>query len=179
MPAIFMSHSSHSDVERKAVKAIKGLLERLGFEQVFLDFDKDTGIDAGEDWERRLYRELSRCHAIILVLTPSWVASKWCFVELTQARALGKIILPIKCAPLDSKVLPQIHAVNLLDLNAGGLKQLEKSLRAISNDLARGFTLDPSRIPYPGIHSFEYEDAAIYFGRDQEAFAVIERLDSR
>src|SRR5262249_29589484 len=105
--------------------------------------------------------------------------SKWCFVEVGQARAVGKIVLPIKCAPIDRKVIPHIHAVNLLDLNSGGLDQLEKSLRAISNDLARGFTLDPARVPFPGIHSFEYQDAAIYFGRDQEAFSVIERLDSR
>ena len=85
---------------------IKTALDRLGFEQVFLDFDKETGIGAGEDWEKRLYEELSRCHAVILVLTPNWLASKWCFAELTQARALGKVILPIVCAPLGERYRP-------------------------------------------------------------------------
>ena len=45
--------------------------------------------------------------------------------------------------------------------------------------LARGFKLDPKRPPFPGIHAFEAEDAAIYFGRDDETRAVIERLDAR
>ena len=75
MPAIFISHSS---LDQKVSDDIKAALARLGFEQVFLDFDKETGIGAGENWERRLYEELSRCHAVILVLTPNWLASTWC-----------------------------------------------------------------------------------------------------
>jgi energy-coupling factor transporter ATP-binding protein EcfA2 len=49
----------------------------------------------------------------------------------------------------------------------------------ITNELARGFKLDPNRPPFPGIHAFEAEDAAIYYGRDDETRAVIERLDAR
>jgi hypothetical protein len=177
MPAIFISHSS---LDPQIADDIKTALDGLGFEQVFLDFDKATGIDAGENWEKRLYEELSRCHVVVLMLTPNWLASKWCFAELTQARALGKVILPIVCKPLGERVvLPEIQSVDLLDLNAGGLDKLERRLRAITNELARGFSLDPSRPPYPGIHAFEAEDAAIYFGRDDEARAVIERLDAR
>jgi len=177
MPAIFISHSS---LDQQIANDIKTALDRFGFEQVFLDFDKVTGIDAGENWEKRLYEELSRCHAVILVLTPNWLASKWCFAELTQARALGKVILPIVCKPLGERfVLPEIQSVDLLDWNAGGLDKLEQRLRAITNELARGFKLDPNRSPFPGIHAFEAEDAAIYFGRDDETRAVIERLDAR
>src|SRR5258705_6503091 len=177
MPAIFISHSS---LDQQIANDIKTALDRFGFEQVFLDFDKVTGIDAGENWEKRLYEELSRCHAVILVLTPNWLASKWCFAELTQARALGKVILPIVCKPLGERVvLPEIQSVDLLDWNADGLDKLERRLRAITNELARGFKLDPNRSPFPGIHAFEIEDAAIYFGRDDETRAVIERLDAR
>src|SRR5438309_11952094 len=104
MPAIFISHSSR---DQQVADDVKSALARLGFERVFLDFDKDTGIGAGEDWEKRLYEELSRCHAIILLLTPNWLDSKWCFAELTAARALGKVILPVICVPLGERyVLP-------------------------------------------------------------------------
>jgi hypothetical protein len=113
------------------------------------------------------------------VLTPNWLASKWCFVELCQARALGKVILPIVCQPLGERVLREIQSVDLLDWNAGGLDKLEQRLRAITNEPARGFKLDPKRSPFPGIHAFEAEDAAIYFGRDDETRAVMERLDAR
>ena len=177
MPAIFISHSS---LDQQIANDVKTALDQFGFEHVFLDFDKVTGFDAGENWEKRLYEELSRCHAVILVLTPNWLASKWCFAELTQARALGKVILPIVCKPLGERVvLPEIQSVDLLDWNADGLDKLEQRLRAITNELARGFKLDPNRPPFPGIHAFEAEDAAIYFGRDDETRAVIERLDAR
>src|SRR5258705_7711827 len=75
--------------------------------------------------------------------------------------------------------MSEIQSVDLLDWNAGGLDKLEQRLRAITNELARGFKLDPNRSPFPGIHAFEAEDAAIYFGRDDETRAVIERLDAR
>jgi hypothetical protein len=177
MPAIFISHSSH---DPKASDDIKSWLAGIGFERVFLDFDTATGIGAGQNWEKRLYEEISRCHAVILLLTPNWLASKWCFAELQQARALGKVIVPVICAPLgESKVLPDIQAVDLIDWNADGLARIEQRLHAITDELARGFTLDPTRPPFPGIHAFEAEDAAIYFGRDEEARAVIEKLDAR
>ena len=121
MPAIFISHSS-KDGKSPATSRLRST--RLGFEQVFLDFDKETGLDIGENWEKRLYEELTRCHAVVLVLTPAWLASKWCFAELTQARALGKVILPVMCEPLGGQfVLPDIQAVDLVDWNAGGLER--------------------------------------------------------
>jgi TIR domain len=177
MPAIFISHSSR---DQTVTDDIKSALAGMGFERVFLDFDKDTGIGAGEAWEKRLYEEVERCHAIILVLTPNWLASTWCRVELAQARALGKVIVPVICAPLGERyVLPEVQAVELVDWNAGGLERIAQRLHAITDELARGFMLDPHRSPYPGIHAFEAEDAAIFFGRDDETRAVIERLDAR
>jgi WD40 repeat protein len=176
MPAIFISHSS---LDTKVTGDIRAWLEGLNFERVFLDYDANSGIPLGDHWEKRLYEALSRSHAIILVLTRNWMASKWCFAELTQARALGKVVLPVICEPLGERViLPEIQATEMLDWNADGLTRLERRLRAITDELARGFSLDPKRPPYPGIHSFEREDAAIYFGRDDETRSVIERLDA-
>src|SRR6202140_113039 len=112
MPAIFISHSSR---DQKIADDIKSAIKHLGFEEVFLDFDTDTGIGAGANWEKTLYENLSRCHALILVLTPNWLASTWCRIELAQARAQGKVILPIVCAPIgDRFVLPEIQAVDLV-----------------------------------------------------------------
>jgi tetratricopeptide (TPR) repeat protein len=177
MPAIFISHSS---LDQKAADEIKAVLAGMGFDRVFLDFDKLTGIGAGENWEKRLYEELTRCHAVVLILTPNWLASKWCFAELQQARALGKMILPVVFGPPgESYVLPEIQAVDVIEWKREGWARLERRLNAITHELARGFRLEPGRPPYPGIHAFEAEDAAIYFGRDDETRAVIEKLDAR
>ena len=176
MPAIFISHSSH---DRDPCTMIKQWLESQRYEQIFLDFDTETGIIAGEHWEQRLYKEIRRCHAVVLVLTAHWSASKWCFVELTQARALEKIIIPIICEAGATNPVPEIQALDAVASPAAALEVLKTKLLGISNELARGFTLAPDRSPYPGILAFEAEDAAIFFGRDEETRKVIDRLDAR
>src|SRR5262249_2242008 len=149
----FISHSSH---DRALSEEIKASVARLGFERVFLDFDLETGIGLGENWEKRLYEEIARCHAVVLVLTPSWEASTWCRIELAQARALGKMILPVVCAPLKGpRAVPDVQAINW---KTDGIAHLEQALNAIATELARGFTLPLGRPPYPGIHAFEAED---------------------
>jgi hypothetical protein len=177
MAAIFISHSNRDNLFAEQMKA---WLAGQGYEQVFLDFDKHSGVQVGEHWERRLYDEIARCHAVILVLTPNWLDSKWCFVEFTQARALGKIIFPIALSPLgDMKVAPEIQGIDLKDWSTDGQEYLQKRIRQISDEIARGFQWDRSRSPYPGIYSFDAPDAAIFFGRDTEIREIIERLESR
>src|SRR3954447_1947321 len=128
MPAIFISHSSQ---DRVVSAEMMKVLARLGFGRVFLDFDKTTGLGAGENWEKRLYEELTRCHAVVLLLTPAWLASKWCFAELTQARALGKMILPVLFGPPgESYLLPEIQAVDVIDWKREGWARLEQRLNA-------------------------------------------------
>ena len=177
MPAIFISHSS---TDRDAAAQICAELDRLNFEKVFLDFDPARGIPLGENWEKTLYENIARCHAMILVLTPDWLTSTWCQVEFRQARALGKLILPIVCSPLESaRVLPEIQAADFMDWGSGGALRLERSLLSINEELARGFSLPARRPPYPGIYAFEADDAAIYFGRDDEVRGIIEKLNAR
>ena len=54
MPAVFISHSSR---DREIAAEIKATVAKFGFEHVFLDFDPETGIGPGENWEKRLYRK--------------------------------------------------------------------------------------------------------------------------
>jgi tetratricopeptide (TPR) repeat protein len=177
LPAIFISHSSKDDEQANAIKA---WLATDGYEQVFLDFDKHSGLRAGEEWERRLYEEIQRSHAVLLVLTPNWLDSKWCFAEFTQARALGKILFPLVLSPLgDRRVAPEIQGIDLRDWNADGEAYLRKRIREVVAELAHGFTWDQTRCPYPGIYSFDQQDAAIFFGRDREIREILEKLQAR
>src|SRR5215218_2386733 len=89
---VFISHSSR---DMEAAEGMKVWLASHGFSSLFLDFDKDAGILPGADWERTLYREIARSHAIVLIVTAHWHASRWCWSEFTQARALGKPIFPV------------------------------------------------------------------------------------
>jgi WD40 repeat protein len=171
--SIFVSHSRH---DQKSADEIAAAAARVGVEAIFLDFDPDTGAGAGAEWEKRLHDRLRGCRAVILALTPSWLASPWCRIVLAQARALGKTMLPVACAPLGEQVLPEFQAGDLIKWGTGPTR-LEERLRPLALEFTQSFKLDRSRPPYPGLHAFEAADAAVYFGRDAEIRAVIERLD--
>jgi hypothetical protein len=99
MTAIFISHSS-TDNETSA--KMKAWLEAQGHTSLFLDFDPEKGIKGDSDWEQTLYQQLRQCQAVIALLTPNWLASKWCFAELVQARERGKAIFPVKVLPCEA-----------------------------------------------------------------------------
>jgi WD40 repeat protein len=175
--AIFISHSSR---DNQAAGEIKSWLEAESYEQVFLDFDKETGLGAGREWERQLYEAIERCHAVILVVTPAWLASKWCFVEFTQARALGKVIFPVVVTADDRNLLgPPLSNIQAEQWNDAGQAHLAHRLKEVAAEIAQGYRWDPSRAPWPGIMSFAAEDAAVFFGRDPEIREICERLEAR
>ncbi|MBY5896048.1 nSTAND1 domain-containing NTPase [Rhizobium ruizarguesonis] len=177
MASIFISHSSR---DTPAAGEVKSWLEDHGYNRVFLDFDKDTGLGAGGDWERQLYDEVARCHAVIIVITPAWLESKWCFAEFAQARALGKVIFPLLMNSHDRKrIEPTIRTIQAELWNEAGRRHLLRRLNEVANEIARGHHWDPARSPWPGIASFEAEDAAVFFGRDPEIRKVCELLEGK
>ena len=174
MPRIFIGHSSE---DGKQAERLLAWLRNHGFASAFLDFDKHSGIEPGADWERTLYREISSAQAVILILTKNWFASKWCFAEFTQARALGKAIFPLIESPAgETFVSPDIQHLNLIKDREGGLERLLVSLRQLDT---HEFAWDRTRPPYPGLLAFDEADAAIYFGRDDDVRRLIERLNAR
>jgi WD40 repeat protein len=173
MARIFISYSN-KDPEPAA--RIRTWLEANGFEKPFID----VSIPPGKDWERELYRQLERALAVLLVVTPNWLDSKWCFAEYTQARALGKPIFPIIETPVDgSYVAPEIQHLDLMRDREGGLQRLLAELDRIRLVAQGGFSFPPGRSPFPGLKSFDADDAAIYFGRDEECRRLCELLRAR
>jgi WD40 repeat protein len=177
MARVFISHSSR---DNEVAADIKSWLASRGFDHVFLDIDKHAGIPPGANWERELYRKIDSVQAVILIITPSWHDSKWCFVEFAQARALGKAIFPVIVAPGgDRFVAPDIQQLDLLRDREGGLERLECELTRLALDSQAGFAWSSERPPYPGLLAFEKEDAAVFFGRDDDIRGLIERLNAR
>jgi len=177
MARIFVSHSSHDN----AVAAeIMQWLRSLGFDNAFLDIDEENGIAPGQRWEARLYEELAACSAVVLLVTPNWLASKWCFAEFVQARATGKAIFPIIMTPDGGQMFAgDLQRVDFTADRESGQRRLAQRLKDLALDVQSGFEWDPKRPPYPGLPAFEREDAAVYFGRDAEVRELIDHLRAR
>jgi hypothetical protein len=152
MTAIFISYSS---ADNDAASAMKAWLEQQGHTSLFLDFDPEAGIRAGGDWEETLYYKLRQCQAVVALLTPSWLESKWCFAELVQAREKGKAIFPVKVRPCDAGgVFSDVQHIDLTARSDEGYERLAIGLRERGLDPLDVFDWDPKRPPYPGCWRF-------------------------
>jgi hypothetical protein len=183
MARVFLSHSSRDNA---AAAELKAWLDEQGFALAFLDFDKHGGIPAGANWERTLYEQIQRCQALLILQTPNWSASRWCFAEFTQARALGKPTFQVVQsdeAAAEKPIAADLQRLDLRHDRQAGLEQLRRELERIALQDQGGFPWpppnDPSRFPFPGLMVFEAEDAPVFFGRDSDWRAVIERLNTR
>ena len=177
MSAIFLSHSSKDNA---AASEMKVRLEAHGHRSLFLDFDPADGIPAGRDWEQELYNRLRSCRAFIVLCSEHSMSSSWCFAEITHAKALGKYVIPVKIGPCT--INPILTSHQILDLTADreeSYAKLFQGLKSAGLDPQNAYDWDVRRPPYPGLKSFDYEDAAVFFGRDreiQDGLDVLSRL---
>ena len=175
MPLLFISHSSKDKTE--AEQLVEWLKAR-NFDSLFLDSDAHHGIKAGSDWEKSLYQAIHRSHAFIFLLSDNWIASQWCGFEFMQARALGKIIFPIRIqAGLDTQIASDLQHLDFSKDRDDALLRLQTQLTELSLNTSQHTTWDSSRSPYPGMMAFEAEDAPVFFGRDKEINQLRERLN--
>ncbi|GKS65717.1 hypothetical protein YTPLAS72_30210 [Nitrospira sp.] len=177
MSSIFISHSSRDNAIAQQVKA---QLEQWGHRSVFLDFDPEKGIPAGRDWEKELYAKLRECRVVIVLCSHVSMASRWCFAEITHARALGKPVFPIKIDNVQvDRVLTNVQVIDAMVGWDVAYQRLEKGFLAVGLDPKDLFDWDGTRPPYPGLMAFQEQDAAVFFGRDKEireAQALLNRL---
>ena len=150
-------------------KSLKEFLEANGHRSLFLDFDPADGIPAGRDWERELYQRIRNCQAMIVICSRDSMASRWCFMEITPARALGKLLLALRVddCMLDG-VLVDRQAVDLARDGGKAYERLLHGIAAAGLDPAKTFPWNANRPLYPGLLAFQEEDAAIFFGRSAE-----------
>src|SRR5580692_891260 len=116
MASIFLSHSSQ---DNEVAFDLSRRLKEHGYDSLFLDFDPDSGIKPGRDWERELYRNLRLAGAVVVLSSPHSMASRWCFAEIAQAKALGKAIFPVTISPHRvENLLKDLQAIDLANLGA-------------------------------------------------------------
>jgi TIR domain len=200
---IFLSHSSADSAQ---AIALRDWLVSEGWNDLFLDFDPERGIAAGERWERALNEAASRCEAVLFLVSKAWLSSRWCLNELNLARRLNKRLFGvlteegIAVGDLPNDVTGTWQLVNLatgrdhrqfrvtlpitgeeahVTFSHEGLARLKTGLQRAG--LHASFfnwppENDPKRPPYRGLRPLEADDAGIFFGREAPVIKAIDQL---
>jgi hypothetical protein len=108
---------------------------------VFLDLDPIHGLAPGQRWQDELKRAGENCSAIIVLVSPNWVASRWCQTEFLVADQLGKRIFPVFIAatsfdelPLELKAKFQLADISTPDKESEGFQRLATGLKRAGLD---------------------------------------------
>ncbi|MGW4843159.1 nSTAND1 domain-containing NTPase [Nocardia brasiliensis] len=171
MARVFISHAS---ADRGWADEIHGWLVSARHE-VFLDQHLVDGLAAGEQWEQRLYDRLRWADAVVCIITPAYLESTWCAIEIGIAKALGSRLLPVRAAA--GATHPLLKSIQHPDAAAdpeAARARLTRSLRGL--DAGGGLSWPDDQSPYPGLMPFETAQHRVFFGRTREAAEIAERL---
>jgi WD40 repeat protein len=163
MSRIFLSHSSKDNAE---AMALRDWLVENGWEDLFLDFDREQGIAAGEEWPHALQREVADCEAAVFLVSSAWLDSPWCIKEADYASFSKKklFVVFIEDGNLREK-LPKSLKSTLQD----------KSLVHVLGHPAREFWATPPNMPKKVRVIFSL-DGLISLGRGLERAGLYARF---
>ena len=100
---VFVSYARADEQYRMRLDVHLAPLVREGLIEVW----SDRAVAAGADWERDILHELATADIVILLVTPDFVASTYCFeVELPEALRRGACVLPVHVKSVDLPNLP-------------------------------------------------------------------------
>jgi len=179
MALIFISHSSK---DKEQSTKIKTQITEAGFSSIFLDHDVDKGIRTGEKWKQRLYEEIRTSHILLVLLSPAWHKSQWCFAEYILANSLGKKIIPLVIEQdtpqnMQKWICKDIQNANKTQDDSAISKVIDE-IRVTSTRTSKGFEFNNINSPYPGMEAFSKDYAGVFFGRDDETDESIQLLNS-
>ncbi|MCE6999105.1 TIR domain-containing protein [Saccharothrix sp. S26] len=170
MAKVFLSYATP---DRELADEVFAWLRDAGHD-VFLDRDRRRGIELGEDWKPRLYRELRRGDAVVCLLTPAYLRSTWCTAEIAIADSLGSRILPLRTTPEPHPLLDRQQHSDLGRDPAEARSWLLATLRRIDAGGAREWRDGDN--PYPGLEPFTEELTGLFFGRAHETRELAARV---
>ncbi len=95
------------------------LINQLNRQSHFSIFTSDK-ISAGENWQLKIKKELSKTDYFLVILSPASIHSKWVQFELGAAWGLNKLIIPVVTSEEVVKQIPlefsHLKVIELKDL---------------------------------------------------------------
>ena len=96
---IFISYC-HKD--NQIMRRVKKHLERAS-----VAVWTDEGLSPGPpDWQRAVEREIEACQGMIVLLSPDSCRSEWVRREISRARKLDKVIIPVVIKEISTPITP-------------------------------------------------------------------------
>jgi len=97
---IFFSYSRYERQYREELQVHFAVLKRRGLIETWYDGE----LDAGEDANARILKELEKADIILCLLSPNFMANDYIWnIEMTKAKNANKIIVPITLVSCDYK----------------------------------------------------------------------------
>lgn len=156
---VFVSHASH---DRMAVDRLVDLLAEIGAGrlEVFCTSSPGLGIPSGEDFFSHIRKVMARSSLVVHFITPAFLRSSHCLLELGAAWAQGKAF-PLLIPPL-----------TLSDLAGGPLANLQNAA------LASGDGLDELRDRISGLVGVPTRTAGWASRRRRALLDITDALDA-
>jgi hypothetical protein len=79
---------------------------RADVERCHRDAWVDQELTGGQSWWRAILDHIRRCDVFVVVLSPQWIRSKACDLELRYAVELGRPVLPVMVEKIDPRLAP-------------------------------------------------------------------------
>ena len=179
MPTVFLSHASQ---DADAARAVARALRQPGLD-VFLELD---ALKPGQEWIPGLEQALEASTHFLVLVGPSgvrrWVERELRYALVRNTEHSEYAILPLLLGENWSEqnlplFLRQHQALRLPDWrnpDRAVIQQIAAAILAAPPE--RVNVLAPDEAPFRGLNTFEAEHAHLFFGRDPDVAAVLERL---
>ena len=105
---IFISYARKN---RNEVALVREALESLTWGGDVVLWQDVRDIEAGDDWQQKLWTGLSGSEVVIACVSFSYLASRWCREECEEALRIGAVVIPCLLEPCDYEGMP-VSAVN-------------------------------------------------------------------
>jgi WD40 repeat protein len=162
---VFLSHAVADDAV--ADDLFRWLVD-AGHE-AFIDQDPHDGFGIGVAWRERLYARLRWADVVVCLVTPAYVASRWCFAEIAISQAQGTRLLPLSVEPdVRHPLLDGIHHGDYAGDPTGARLLLDQRLREVDAGGGGGGWSD-GLSPFPGLSPFDADRQRVFFGRSAES----------
>jgi len=128
---------SYSRRDRNLVLRLVGDLRAAG-SQIWVDLD----IRPGDHWDRAVETALRDCVGMLLILSPSSVASENVLDEVTIALEAGKPVIPVRIEPCNLPL--RLARVQFIDATSDYAEALKRCSAAMITGARKAISLIPS-----------------------------------